>query len=343
MGVLSGPTEEQAMRRADWRGGDTEGTLAERRTGRGVPRVSRGGLALALSAAAVSGLSVFLNTYAVHHVRSATAFTTAKNLVAAFVLLTLAAALPLARARSARLGALAMPRRPSQWGLLALIAVTGGSVPFVLFFEGAAMTSATDAALIQKTLVIWVALLALPMLGERLSRWHVLAIVMLLAGQFLLLTPSAGDHANTGNLMVLAATLLWSAETVALKVALRSMAPLTVGMARLGLGVLLILGYLAVRGQLGTLAGLGIAGWEWALLMGVVLAVYVGLWLGALARAPATDVTAVLVGGAFVTAALDAAFQGDALTSHLPSLALIAAAVTLLALLSRRRAPSPAP
>ncbi len=310
----------------------------------GPARAARGGMALALSAALVSGVSVFLNTDAVHHVRSATAFTTAKNLVAAVALLAVAGVLGAARSRRApRSSLFALPRRPSQWGLLGLIAVIGGSVPFVLFFEGAALTSATDAALIQKTLVIWVALLAIPTLGERLSRWHVVAIVMLLGGQFLLLTPTAGGHANTGNLMILGATLLWSLETVVLKVALRSMAPLTVGVARLGLGVVLILGYLALRGQLGSLAGLGGAGWAWALLMGVVLAAYVASWFGALARAPAIDVTAVLVGSAFVTAALDAGFQGYSLSTHLPSLALIAAGVTVIAVLSRRRSPSPVP
>jgi drug/metabolite transporter (DMT)-like permease len=320
------------------------GVLRARPAGRWAPgRASRGGTVLAVGAAAVSGFSIFLNTYAVHHVRSATAFTTAKNLVAALALLAVGVGLSVLTTRSPRHPAMALPRRPSQWGLLGLIAVIGGSVPFVLFFEGAARTSATDAALLQKTLLIWVALLAVPLLGERLSRSHVAAILMLLAGQYLLLAPSPGDHANTGNLMVLAATLLWSVETVVLKVALRSIAPLTVGVARLGLGVVLILGYLALRGQLGSLASLGTTGWAWALLMGIVLAAYVASWLGALARSPATDVTAVLVGAAFMTAALEVGFQGYPLASHLPSLALLAAGVALIAALSRRRAPSPTP
>jgi hypothetical protein len=61
-----------------------------------------------------------------------------------------------------------------------------------------------------------------------------------------------------------------------------------------------------------------------------VLAAYVAGWLGALARSPATDVTAVLVGAAFVTAALEAGFQGYPLASHLPSLVLLAAGVALI-------------
>jgi drug/metabolite transporter (DMT)-like permease len=293
------------------------------------------GIALALGAAAISGFSVFLNSYAVHHVTSPTAFTTAKNLVAALVLLAGAGAL----AASGDRAALALPRSRRDWALLGAIAVVGGSVPFVLFFQGAALTSATDAALIQKSLVIWVALLAIPLLGERLTGWHLGAIALLLAGQVLLLGPLGGDRTNLGNLMILGATLLWSVETVILKVALRRMPALTVGIARLGLGVVLILGYLGVRGDLGTLVGLGAAGWGWALAMGAVLAAYVASWLGALARAPAVDVTAMLVGAAFVTALLQAGFQGYSLGSHLPSLGLIGAGVVLLAVVSRRRRP----
>ena len=290
------------------------------------------GVGLAVLAALVSGFSIFLNSYAAHHVSSTTAFTTAKNLVAALVLLGGGLLLAGGRRRVA-----ALPRGPRDWALIGLIAVVGGSVPFVLFFQGVALTSATDAALIQKSLVVWVALLAIPLLGERVSVWHLGAIAMLLVGQVLLLGPLTGTHANAGNLMILAATLLWSVETIVLKVALRSMPPLTVGIARLGLGVVLILAYLALRGQLGTLATLGAVGWSWALAMGVVLAAYVSCWLGALARAPAIDVTAVLVAAAFVTAALDAGFQGYSLGSHLPSLVLIAAGVALLVVVARRR------
>ena len=53
----------------------------------------------------------------------------------------------------------------------------GGSVPFVLFFEGLARAEATQAAFIQKTLVVWVALLAVPLLRERFGVPHALAIV----------------------------------------------------------------------------------------------------------------------------------------------------------------------
>ena len=44
--------------------------------------------------------------------------------------------------------------------------------------------------------------------------------------------------------------------------------------------------------------------WPWVLLTGAILSGYVLTWFGALRRAPAIDVTAVLVLGAFITAML---------------------------------------
>ena len=49
--------------------------------------------------------------------------------------------------------------------------------------RGARARGATQAAFIHKTLVVWVALLAVPLLHERLGPGHVGAIALLLAGQ----------------------------------------------------------------------------------------------------------------------------------------------------------------
>ena len=63
-----------------------------------------------------------------------------------------------------------------QWGALAAIGVIGGSVPFVLFFEGLSSATSPQAAFLHKTLVLWVAVLAVVFLGERLQWGHWLAI-----------------------------------------------------------------------------------------------------------------------------------------------------------------------
>ena len=110
-------------------------------------------------------------------------------------------------------------------------------MPFVLFFEGLARASSTAAAFIHKTLVIWVALLAVPLLGERLSWAHWAAIALLLAGQAVLVGDAGTVTLGAGELMIFGATLLWSVEVVVVKRLLASLAAPTLAAARLGIGL----------------------------------------------------------------------------------------------------------
>lgn len=264
----------------------------------------RMGILLALATAAISGASVFVNSYGVKAFTDATVYTTAKNLVAALVLVLLAAA----PARPGSGTRVTRPSTPRQWWALAVVGTLGGSLPFVLFFEGLARATSGQAAVLHKTLVLWVALLAVLLLKERLQWGHWVAIGLLLVGQVGL----AGGLTAPGpaGWMILAATLLWSIEVVVAKRLLASVSPGTVGVARMGLGSLALLGWLAVRGDLGALAVLTGTQLLWVLTTGVILAGYVATWFAALQRARAVDVTAVLVLAVPVTAALDAAAKG---------------------------------
>ena len=203
------------------------------------------GIALALVTATISGFAVFLNGYAVKRFDDATAYTTAKNGIAAVLLILLA--LPvLTRAGSE--GPAPRPRTRRHWLGLVAVGVIGGSVPFVLFFEGLARASSTEAAFIHKTLVIWVALLAVPLLGERLSWAHWAAIALLLAGQAVLVGDAGTVTLGSGELMIFGATLLWSVEVVVVKRLLASLAAPTLAAARLGIGLVVLLGFVALSG-----------------------------------------------------------------------------------------------
>jgi drug/metabolite transporter (DMT)-like permease len=326
------------------------------------------GIAWALLTAVISGVAVFLNSYGVRAAGNATVYTTAKNLVAALVLIGAVAVAgwqskrrksaggqgaASARADIARLAAAELPSAAAQLGPrrlrlspgqvagLAVISVIGGSVPFVLFFEGLARTSATDAAFVQKTLLVWVALLAVPLLGERLGLAHLGAIALLLAGQVAAAGGLAGLRAGSGEALVLAATLLWSVEVILAKRLLSgpaALTSLTVGVARMGLGSVLLVAWVAVTGHFGSLTGLTGAAWGWVLLTGAILAAYVAAWFAALACAPAVDVTAVLVAGAIITALLSAVTTGATLpASELLGLALVAAGTALMTIAPRLR------
>ena len=288
------------------------------------------GVAVAGATAAISGVSVFVNSYGVKAFHQAAVYTTAKNLVAAVLLATGAMAVRHRRAPDRRQGprdggAPVGPRGPARWAALGYVGAVGGGVAFVLFFDGLASTSAVPAAFLRDTLVVWVALAALPLLGERPSGWNVAAIALLVVGQV-----AAGGGvghlvANRGAALVLAATVLWAVEVIVAKRLLADLGPGTVAVARMGGGAVVLVGYLAASGRLSDLVGLSAHQAAWAAATGALLAGYVATWMTALARARAVDVTSVLVAGALITAALDALTGRGSLAPQAVGLALVAA------------------
>lgn len=284
---------------------------------RRLPSGTTAGVSLAVGAALISGLAVYLNAYAVKAVPDPAVYTTLKNGVAAAILV--AASLSLGGGRVvARLDR-------GQWLRVATVAVVGGSVPFVLFFTGLAAASAPSAAFIQKTLFVWVAFLAVPFLGETLGLATIGALVVLLAGQALVLPPS-GITWGGGELLILAATGLWAIETILVRRLLASVPSHAMAALRLGLGVLVLAAFVVATGRAGTIAALGAGQWAWVALTGAILAGYVATWFAALQRAPASVVTSVLVLGAVVTGALTALSKGS-----VPSVPVVAGYALIVA------------
>jgi len=263
------------------------------------------GIALAFVTAVVSGVSIYLNGRAVRHFHDPTVFTTAKNGIAGLLLLALA----LGSLRgTGRRPAAPLSRRTAL--SLLVVAVVGGSVPFVLFFEGLARAQATQASFIQKTLVVWVALLAVPLLRERFRAPHALAVVLLIAGQAWLAGRAGTVVFGEGEAMILVATLLWAVEVVYVKHLLATLSARLLAVARMGLGTVLLVAWVAVTGKAGELGSFTAEQWRWLALSGLLLTAYVATWYAALARAQAVDVTAVLVFGAVITALLSGAAGG---------------------------------
>lgn len=289
------------------------------------------GIALAFTAALISGFSIYVNGIAVREFGNPTLYTTVKNLVAAGLLLSAAVAL----ARTGR-SALTRPRGSGQVVGLAAVGVFGGGAAFVLFFEGLARTSASSAGFVQKTLVIWVAILAVSLLRERFSIAHGAAIGVLVIGQLVASGGLALSAFGQGEAMVFAATLLWAGEVIVAKRLLGSLSPLTVACARMGIGSVVLVTFSLATGVTSGLASLTLTQWGWALLTGLILCTYVATWFAALARAQATDVTAVLVFAAVVTAVISSGADVGRLASNVPGLALITIGAISIAVLVMR-------
>ncbi len=264
-------------------------------------RTTKVGIAFAAATAVISGFSIAVNSYAVRELTDPAIFTTLKNGMAVLVLLAVALF-------GVNRNGWRVPTRSASLKLIA-IGVIGGSVPFLLFFTGLSLASAPSAAFIHKTLFVWVAVLAVPFLGERLGAIQLAAMAALLVSQ-LLITPPTGVTWGVGETMIAAATLLWAVEVVIAKRVLADVPSSVVGVARLGIGLVILVGFLAITGRLPAMFALTTTQWTWVLVTGLLLAGYVGTWLAALSRAPATVVASVLVLGAPITATIDAYLRG---------------------------------
>ncbi|MBI5465924.1 MAG: DMT family transporter [Candidatus Kerfeldbacteria bacterium] len=260
---------------------------------------------LALLAAAISGTNNFLTKVAVGVVGDPIVFTTLKNVLVAMALGGLV--LGLKKWKEIK----GLSRR--QLTLLCAIGVVGGSVPFALYFTGLAQTSAINAGLIHKTLFLWVFLFAVPWLKEKVTAWQWMGVIVLFASN-LLVGGFVGFRYNTGELMILAATVLWATENVIAKSVLRDVSSTTVAASRMILGSIILSLFIVMGGRGVALYSLTPEQWGWTILTSALLLGYVLSWYAALKRAPATYVAALLVPATLVTNLLSAVFVIHALT-----------------------------
>jgi drug/metabolite transporter (DMT)-like permease len=244
---------------------------------------------------------VYVNSFGVKQVPDPFVFTTAKNLLVGLVL----AALVLAPAAWKELRGLSR----NQWLSLLVLGLVGGSVPFLLFFYGLSQAMAASAAFIHKTLFIWVAILAVPFLKERLGTLQIGALGILVVGNLVLVGRPASWVLGPAELFTLLATLLWAVEAVVAKRIMVGVSARVAALGRMGFGALAMLGFLAVSSRGDTLATMNGVQWGWVVLTSVFLLGYVGSYYGALKHAPATLVSSVLVLGSVITSLLYAIFS----------------------------------
>ncbi len=261
----------------------------------------RKGVYYALVTAVISGVAVFVNKFAVGVITPPLMFTATKNVGVGLLVLGLLVV-------STKWKKIKELKR-DEVVKLGLIGAVGGSIPFYLFFTGLSQIPAINAALIHKSLVLWVALLAIPLLKERLSVWQVGAIGLLYSSN-LIVGGFDGFGFSRGELMVLMATMLWAVENVIAKKILSTVDPDIVVGARMGLGSVLLLVAAGVTnpGSLAQVFAMSGTQMFWMVTTMATLLVYTMSWYRALKLAPATWVATVLVGATVVTNVLSAVF-----------------------------------
>ncbi len=253
----------------------------------------------AVGAAAISGVNGFLTKPALVAVGDPVVFTLLKNLVAVAVLG--ATFFFFGKTREIR-EASSMDRRR-----LLLIGIVGGGIPFVLYFTGLSMMSAVTAAFIHKTLFLWVAILAVPFLGERVGWLQSFALGLLLLAIVSFQLPVVHSF-GMGEMLVLFATLFWAVENILAKKVLGRISSLSAASSRMAVGAVVIFGFVLFGGKISMIGSISLAAWGWILLTGLLLTGFVSLWYRALSLAPATFVSCLLAPATFITGALSSLF-----------------------------------
>lgn len=266
---------------------------------------SNKGINYATLTALVSGVSIFLNKFAVAVVKPPIYFTGTKNLAVGIMLLGFILV--------TRKWRLLLRLSSKELTILLSIAVIGGTIPFYLFFTGLATVSALTAGFLQKTLVIWIAFMAVSIFKEKMSMYHYLGIGLIIIGNFITVGTSSFVF-STGEWMILGSSFFWAIEYVIAKKALESLDPDLVSFFRLGIGSLLLLGAGYFSGA-GYVINYSLESYLWLFLTAILLLVYVSLWYRALKFAPVITVAVILSLSTIVTSFLSAIFVSQSIST----------------------------
>jgi len=254
------------------------------------------GLLLVLGTAIISGFSIFINKYSVS-VINPYIFTFLKNVLVAVALSGLL--LGIKNRESLK------KLTKKQWGLLLAIGLIGGSIPFLLFFKGLSLTNAAESSFIQKTMFIYVALLALIFLKEKINKNFLIGGLFLMLGNLFLLGKSSLLVLNKGALLIFIATLFWAIENVISKYVLKELSGKIVGWGRMFFGSLFILGFLLITKQLPSITHLSLGQINWTIITAIILLGYVSTWYNGLKYVPVSQATVILTLGAPITTFLN--------------------------------------
>ncbi|MFA5413101.1 MAG: DMT family transporter [Patescibacteria group bacterium] len=259
------------------------------------------GYLLVLGTAIISGVSIFVNQFGVKVVNS-DIFTGLKNIVVAVILLCLIFWF--------KEWKLLAKLKVKEWLTLVLIGLVGGSIPFLLFFKGLTLTGGATTSFVHKTMFVYVIILAILFLKEKINKNLVIGASLLLLGNMLILKIFGGFQFGYGELLVLLATLFWAAEQIISKKALENISPKIVAWGRMFFGFLFIFIFWAATGQLKLLSGVGAAELSWVWITAVFLLGYVLTWYSGLKYIKVSTAVCILSLGAPVTSLLEMAQKG---------------------------------
>jgi len=198
--------------------------------------------------------------------------------------------------------------------LLLLIGIIGGALPFYLFFTGLSQIPAITGNLIHKTLFIWVGILAVIFLREKLKPIHILSYVLIFFANFYFAFASVKFSLGIGEIMIFSATILWATENIIAKKVLKNISSELVALFRMGVGGLLLVSITFLTGKGSSFLVLDINMLIIILVGGSILFFYNFFWYKALKYAPASIATLILTFSVVIGNVLNGSFAGFKIT-----------------------------
>ncbi len=256
------------------------------------------GVQLVFLTSLISGVSIFVNAFGVQNIQPYI-FTGLKNIIVALLLFSFILIVKEFQAIK--------KLSSSEWIKLILVGLIGGSIPFLLFFQGLKITTAASGAFVHKTMIIWVIFLAMIFLKEKINFRLITGALIILVGSFLLLRLTNFGF-NQGTILILIATLLWAGELILSKHLLKNLSGNTVAFGRMFFGSIFIVGFLTISGNLGLVLSLPAASWQWILLTSLLLLGYVYTFYNGLKQVKVSTAVAVLSLGSVITTMLNLVF-----------------------------------
>lgn len=289
------------------------------------------GYLCAVLAAIISGVAVYVNSLGVKTFSDPVLYTALKDGVVGLVLLV-----PLAFSSRRRADYQRLSRKT--WAWMIALALTGGSIPFALFFSGLKLTTPATGALINHFQFFLVALFALTFLRERIRPAMWAGFAVLLLGTVL----GTNLHAlkwNEGALLIAASTVLFAVDFVIAKHLLKGLATLTVMTARMTIGTAMLFAYVTAVGHLAPASHLSGTQWSFVFGTGAILLLFTISTFTAIRHASVSAVLAIGTAAPIITTLLQLAGSGHVklAAADLLGLAVILASVTAVIVIGVRQ------
>ncbi|MBI3366736.1 DMT family transporter [Candidatus Roizmanbacteria bacterium] len=261
------------------------------------------GILFALITSVISGFAIFYSKISVAKI-DPLILATSRNLYVGIIFFLLVLF-------STKLSIIKDLRRKDIFQLI-LIGLIGGGIPFYLFFTGLKLIGPQTGNIIHKTLFLWVTVLSVIFLKERVKPLYILSYMMVIVGTFFFLPFKLGF--GKGELFVLSATFLWAVENIIAKKVLKNVSANLVGLFRMGIGSMILLGLTFFTGKQNLLLSSNVNQLTTIIIGATILSFYVFFWYRALKYAPAGLVTLLLTFSVVVGTVLNGGFAGVRLT-----------------------------